>query len=512
MSGLQSNLHYGFISLNSFSLTGNSNVMSSLAVSRASRFRCRSHSYLSSVKMAVSISSETKLPDSQVGLTITADSDETTQVLDKIMKEFSKKATVPGFRKGKVPKQVLLSHIGKRNVYGSACEELFNISVGKALKESNVNFIGQAELDVDDVEKLIAEFHPGSPFSFGIKIDVWPETEIVGEYKGLEIEAEEEPFDERLIDEALVELQKKHSSTMLAGDGSVAELGKVLVASMSGYYAKEDGSKGEALPEIADGKSIEITMEHGLYMSGFVEGLVGVKVGDVKLVPVEFAANAPRAELRGVKALFEVSVEAIKDRILPDLDDEFAKLVSDEDTMDGLRSTIRARMDEESRKVTQNNVQKAIESQLMQIVQVQVPKTLIEERLQNKFATMMADFKGQGMDDAQVKAMITPENFEKYAKSARPNVVKQLRLSFAYSKIAEMEDLKANEQEIEDQIVIVKGELKGEEVDEDKLRETVEAEVTREKVLEFLKQNSNVKLIPKQKQVEEEEEAQLVSS
>mmetsp|Transcript_11355 Transcript_11355/g.20525 ORF Transcript_11355/g.20525 Transcript_11355/m.20525 type:complete len:117 (-) Transcript_11355:1013-1363(-) len=116
------------------------------------------------------------------------------------------------------------------------------------------------------------------------------------------------------------------------------------------------------------------------------------------------------------------------------------------------------------------------------------------------------------MDDAQVKAMITPENFEKYAKSARPNVVKQLRLSFAYSKIAEMEDLKANEQEIEDQIVIVKGELKGEEVDEDKLRETVEAEVTREKVLEFLKQNSNVKLIPKQKQVEEEEEAQLVSS
>ncbi|KAA8494899.1 Trigger factor [Porphyridium purpureum] len=470
---------------------------------RLSPRRCRAVRAGKAVVMAAAASSALaegveQLPDSQVGIEVCVSAQETAAAFDKVMREMGGKAQIPGFRKGKVPKQVLLSHFGPKNVYGAACEEVFNTAVGKTLQEKKINYIGQAAID-GDVDAILDTFRPGEAFKFKIKIDVWPTASFSGEYKGMSVEAEEELFDEALVENALVELQKKNALPVIAPEGTKAAMGQVLVATMTGFFRNDDGSQGAELPEIADGKSIEVQMESGVYMPGLVEGIVGASIGETRLVPVDFPDNAPRAELRNIKALFKVDVEAIKNKVVPELDDEFAQQVSEEDTLEALKANIRERLGSEASALTKSNIQRALEDKLREITEVALPVTLVQERTKSKFASMMADWKDQGMPEEQVRALITPENFEKYAKKAGPNVEKQLALSFAFQKIAEIEGLKPSAGEVDDQITIVRGELKGQEVDEELLRENVEAELVREKVLDFLKDSATIKLVPKAK-------------
>jgi len=437
-----------------------------------------------------------RLPKSQVALTIDVSADETSKYFDKVIKDIAQQANIPGFRKGKVPRHVLLSHFGTNKIYGTVCEELFNEFVGKALKEMELKYVGQASIE-GEIDQLIESFHPGKPFSFKIKIDVWPEAKFSGDYKGFQVQAEQEPFDESLVDKALEEIRKKNSTLVAAKAGTPADMDMAIVATMKGFYRNEDGSKGEALPQIADGDNVDITMEKGVYMEGFVEGLVGAKAGETRLVPVTFPANASRSELRNVKAIFEVEVKEVKERVIPELNDDFAKSVSEDQTMEAFRNNVRQRLNTESADLNDRYVKKAIEDKLVEMTEVEIPETLVQERTKNKFAQMMADFKSQGLDDAQVRSMITPENYDKYAKNARKNVERSLILSFAFEKLVSMEDIKPTQQEIDDQVMLAKSELKGDDIDEAKLLELVEAEIARDKALEFLKTHAKVTYVPK---------------
>ena len=128
---------------------------------------------------------------------------------------------------------------------------------------------------------------------------------------------------------------------------------------------------------------------------------------------------------------------------------------------------------------------------------VEIPETLIDEQTKTKFANMMSDFKAKGMDDAQVKSMITKENFDKYKKTSYDNTVRSLRISFVIGEIAKKEAIKVDPTELESELANIRQQYAGEEMDEEQARSRVEAELERKKVLEFLKNNNTVKLIPK---------------
>jgi trigger factor len=149
---------------------------------------------------------------------------------------------------------------------------------------------------------------------------------------------------------------------------------------------------------------------------------------------------------------------------------------------------------------TTKNIHKALEERIVELVDVEIPETLIDEQTKTKFANMMSDFKAKGMDDAQVKSMITKENFEKYKKTSYDNTVRSLRISFVIGEIAKKEGIKVDPTEVERDMVNIRQQYAGEEIDEEQARSRVEAELERKKVLEFLRNNNTIKLIPKKEQ------------
>lgn len=411
----------------------------------------------------------------------------------QVVKDLQKRAAIPGFRAGKVPRKVVLSHFGKATVTASAVEEVIQHTVQQALSSLSVSAIGQAQL-AEDVEEIVAKFQPDGPLSFAIKVDVWPEANLTGDYKGLTISAEETAFDETIVDEALEQARRREAFTVLSPADAVAEEGRVAVGSLVGFYRNADGSRGEPLPDIASGESVEIKLRSGQYMAGFVEGILGMKAGDVRDVPVEFPAESARPELRGVKAIFEVTVAALKDEVLPELNDDFAKAASEHSTLEELRADIRKRLGEEKDGANEAAVNKALEAALVDITEVTLPETLIEEQAKTKFATMMTDFKTKGnMSDEQIKSMITQESFAAYKKSAHKNIVKSLTSNLAISKIAQLEGLEAEPAEVEEQMALIKAEMKGKPLDDEaSVRDKVVGQVLRQKVLKMLRESANV--------------------
>lgn len=459
-------------------------------------------------RMALSVQTET-LPKSQCSLEISVGSEECTAAWDSVVAELVKKSSVDGFRKGSAPKQIVVNQYGKDRVRAAACEEVIEKSVKKAIEKSGLTVIGQAQFDMEDggVEKIIADYDPKSSLSFKVKVDVWPDVSFSSSYEGMEVEAEKATLEESLVDNALEELRKKESFSILSPEGTTAALGKNVVADMIGYYCQENGSKGNKLPEIADGKSVEINMIEGRYMIGFVEGLVGAAVGETRDVKVEFPSNNPRPELAGLKAIFEVTVHAIKDVVLPDLDDSFAMKVSEEKNIEGLRDAIRLRLDTEAEAEQNKNINASIETKLAEVAVLDVPETLIEDQAKNKFANMIASFKDKGMPDETVKAMVTKDNFNLYKERNLPKIEKSLRVNFAVSKIAKDNNLTVDKQVLEDQMALVKAELKGEEVEEDKVRDNIEAQLEREMVFDLIKKTAVITIVPKKEDDEAAVEA-----
>lgn len=447
------------------------------------------------------------LPKSQVGIEINVGKEECHAAWESVVRELQKKSDIEGFRKGRAPRQIVINRFGRDRIRASACEEVIEKSIQKALEDSGINAIGQAQVDGEGgVQAVVDSYDPDSNLTFKIRIDVWPDCTFTSPYQNLDVEAEDVQFDESLVGKALEELRKKESFSVLSAEGSKASMGKLLVADLVGYYREEDGSKGDRLPDIADGQSIEVPMEVGKFMPGFVEGLVGAAVGETRSVAVEFPKQNPRPELAGLKAVFDVTVHAIKDVVLPELNDDFAKQVSESDTLDALRNTIRDRLGVESESNRAANVNKAIEDRLASIVEVALPESLVENQVKNKFASMLSSFKDKGMPDEQVKAMVTKENYELYKERARGNVEKNLRVNFAVSKIAKEHNLVPDPQEVDDQLALVKAELKGQEFEEEKAKDQVEAQLERELVLKLLKTTAKVSMKPpKQEDTEKSE-------
>lgn len=466
--------------------------------------RCqRRPSWNVSPRMGMSIKTS-PLPNSQLGLEISVGSEECTAAWNAVVRELTKRADMPGFRKGSAPKQLVINQYGRENVIASACEEVIEKSIQKALKEGEIRAIGQALVDDEGgVDSIIASYDPKSPLTFKVKIDVWPDATFTAEYENMEVEAEEAAFEEALVDKALQDLRQKESFSVLAAADAKAQLGQILAADMVGYYRNDDGSRGDALPDIAEGKAVEINMTEGKFMSGFVEGLIGAEAGEKRDVNVEFPAQNPRPELAGVKAIFAVTVHAIKDVVLPELNDDFAQQVSEEKTLVGLRDTIRERLDNESESAQEKNISKAIDDRLASITEVILPESLVENQVKNKFANMIASFKDKGMSDEQVKTMITKDNYELYKGRARGNVEKTLRVNFAVTKIAKEHEINVDPTEVEDQMSLVRAELKGQEMEEDKIRDQIEAQLEHDLVLRHIKKTAKVTILPKAEAKEE---------
>eukprot|EP00581_Thalassiosira_minuscula_P004982 CAMPEP_0183743702 /NCGR_PEP_ID=MMETSP0737-20130205/65355_1 /TAXON_ID=385413 /ORGANISM="Thalassiosira miniscula, Strain CCMP1093" /LENGTH=655 /DNA_ID=CAMNT_0025979329 /DNA_START=110 /DNA_END=2078 /DNA_ORIENTATION=- len=469
-------------------------------VTRPALIRPTSPLFLSSTSESSSLK---RLPESAVELTLNIPSAATSAAYDKTLSEVSKKVSIPGFRKGaKIPPQVIENawskQGGKRALKTMAINELCGELIGSALKdEYDLEPIGQPTL-VTPAEQLAEGFIPGEELEVVIKCDVWPEIqwkEVEGKekpYFGLTGTYKRKPFNQERFDMALRDLTERYARLEPFEDQSKAlDMGDACKVNMVGYMATADGEKGEKLPEAASGDDVEVILGGGRYMDGLVEGLVGGKVGETKTVKVRFPDALKNKDLAGKDAIFDVTIESASKRILPEITDEFAEQVRPGLTADSLKDELRKAVDTQDAQEYMGARNEALAKSLSEIMDVDVPDTLVTNQAREKYAMMMSEMRSSGMADEEIKKLISPENFVKYKEIEKPDIIRDFKVSMAVDEIARLENIQVPAYQVEEQIQSLKDQAAKEgtatdDMDDEQMRRKVESTLERRMVYDFL--------------------------
>eukprot|EP00579_Thalassiosira_antarctica_P032406 CAMPEP_0202000570 /NCGR_PEP_ID=MMETSP0905-20130828/6872_1 /ASSEMBLY_ACC=CAM_ASM_000554 /TAXON_ID=420261 /ORGANISM="Thalassiosira antarctica, Strain CCMP982" /LENGTH=635 /DNA_ID=CAMNT_0048557069 /DNA_START=76 /DNA_END=1983 /DNA_ORIENTATION=+ len=448
-------------------------------------------------------SSLKRLPESAVELTLRIPAAATSAAYDKTLAEVAKSVSIPGFRKGaKIPPQVIENawnkNGGKKALKTTAINELCGELIGSALKdEYDLEPIGQPTL-VTPAEQLAEGFVPGEELEVVIKCDVWPEIqwkEVEGQekpYLGLKGTYKRKPFNQERFDAAMRDLTERYAKLEPYDDDSQALVtGDACKVNMVGYMATSDGEKGEPLPDAASGDDVEVVLGPGRYMEGLVEGLEGGKVGETKSVNVRFPDALKNKELAGKDAIFDVTILSASKRILPEITDEFAAEVRPGLTAESLKDELRKAVDGQDAQEYMGARNEALAKAVSEIMDVDVPDTLVTNSAREKYAMMMTEMRGSGMADEEIKTLISPENFIKYKDIEKPDIIRDFKVSMAVDEIARLESIKVPAYQVEEQMQSLKDQAtkdgqSTEDIDDEQTRRKVESTLERRMVYDFL--------------------------
>lgn len=463
---------------------------------------------LAFTRMPFSLEASTmeRLPESAVKVVITAPGSATKAAYEKACTEISKNISIAGFRKGaKIPPQVLEQAMAGKGGRYALREQAINSLVAEliepALKqEHGLEPIGMPSLVVPAAE-MARDFKPGEDLELAVRCDVWPDIEwkqVEGKekpYLGLKAAYKRKPFDQVKFNKALNDLKERYATLQPIDDSNhELQMGDACVVNMEGWMADEAGGKGEKLPDAASGDRVEVILGDGRYMAGLVEGLVGAKVGDVKTVKVTFPSALKDKTLAGKNAIFDVTVLEASTRTLPEVTDEFASQVRAGLTAESLKAELQKAVDSEDAKQFTPARNAALSKALAEVMEVEVPDTLVTKQAKEKFAVMMTDMRNNGVSDEEIKNQISPENFLKYKKIVKDSIVKDFKVSMAVDEIGRMENIEVPDYQIDEQIQGIREQATkmGEEFDEAEIRPRIEATLMREAVLEFLAENGDI--------------------
>ncbi len=445
-----------------------------------------------------------KLPASQVGLEIEITPEMSQQAYEKTLQEFTRYANIPGFRKGKVPRQVLIQRYGSARIKASVLEELIQNSLQKAIEQEKIEAIGSPELR-SSFEDLVSQFQPGSTLTFSVAVDVAPDVTLQ-QYTGLTVQAEEFKYDPDRVDQVLEDYRKR-SATLVPIENRPAQQGDVATVDFKGKLTGEL-AEGES-DEIPGGSAedFEIELAEGRFIEGFVDGIIGMAIGETKEVAVSFPESYPQADLAGKPAVFTITVKELKERELPDLDDEFAQEVSEFETLAELRESLETRFQKEVEQKTQNSKQEALLKELVQHLEVDLPETMIRREVDYSITQTAMQLGQQGMD---IKKTFTQEIVAMLREQARPEALTRLRRTLVLGEVAKRESLAVEPDAVQAKVTELMAEYAGQDVDANRLREVVEEDLLREKILEWLEANNSIELVP-EGSLEPAEEAETSS-
>ena len=431
-----------------------------------------------------------KLPASQIGLEIEIPADKSQQSYEQVIQNFTRAANIPGFRKGKVPRQILLQRLGATRIKAAALEELIQSGITEAIKQTEIEAIGQPQLR-SSFEELIGAFEPGKPLTFSAAVDVLPEIELK-QYSGLQVQAEEVKYDPERVEKVLEE-NRQERATLIPVEGRAAQMGDVVIVDFKGYLVPE--VEGEEPQEIegASATDFETELAPGRFIEGFVDGIVGMSPGETKEISAQFPEGYPQEEIAGKAAKFTVTVKELKEKELPELDDDFAQEISEFETLAELRSTLETRFREEAEKKTKTNKQQALLDDLIEHLEADLPETLIEQEVDTLLTQTAMQLQRQGID---VKKLFTKDTVPQLRQRSRPEAIDRLKRSLALQEVAKKESIEVEPAAIEARVKELMAEYSGQDIDRDRLKEVVEEELLTEKIFAWLEEHSTIELVP----------------
>lgn len=235
---------------------------------------------------------------------------------------------------------------------------------------------------------------------------------------------------------------------------------------------------------------MDVDLENGRMIPGFIEGVIGMKVGDNKTVDCQFPDDYPKEDARGRKAAFEIELKDLKTRELPDLDDAFAKQASEQETLADLRKDLEQRLKDDAERRQTSNRRDALVAALVEQLEVDLPEALIQQESRNLLEQTAAQFAQQGMD---VKSLFTPDLVRNLMQNSRPEAEERLRRSFALTASAEAEEIKLDDKDVDAKIKEVKKELSDEaKIDPERLRQAVMDDLMQDRLMGWLEENSTL--------------------
>ncbi|AYB45833.1 trigger factor [Paenibacillus lautus] len=364
-------------------------------------------------------------------LDVEVDAERVASALDKAFNKVAKKANVPGFRKGKVPRPIFEARFGVESLYQDAIDILLPEVYSEAVEQADIFPVDRPEVDIE-------QFAKGETFKFKARVTVKPEVTL-GEYKGVEVAAVAAEVSEEELNEELERLQQRHAELTVIDEGA-SQSGDVVVIDFDGSV---DGVPFEG------GQAERYSLELGsnTFIPGFEDQVIGMATGDFKDVEVTFPETYHAEELANKQAVFKVKVHEIKRKQLPELDDEFAKDVSEFDTLDeykeDLKKQLLTRKEQEAQGVRENEaVEKAAAN-----AEVEIPEAMIQSEVQN----MMRDFdnrlRQQGMNLEMFLSFSGQTNADLEGQM-KDDAEKRVRNNLVLEQIAKEEKLEVSEEEI----------------------------------------------------------------
>ena len=421
-------------------------------------------------------------PGSRVALEVAIPGSRSQASYDAALEKLSRTVKLPGFRKGRVPRPVLLQQIGPLRIRATALEDLVEGACRDALEIEKVASLGRPELS-EGFEVVLERFQPGSDLTITLELDVEPSPSLK-KTKGLKAEAETIVYDPARVDE-LLDQSRKQLATLVPVDDRPAASGDVAVLSFSGVYADTDEA-------ISGGSSdaMEVELEEGRMIPGFVEGVIGMAVGDTRTVDCQFPESYPQEDAAGRKARFEISLKELKTRELPALDDAFAQQASDKQTLAELREELKTRLKDDAERRAKAARHDALLGALVEELEVELPETLIQQEIRNLIEQTAGQIAQQGMD---VKKLFTPDLVRSLMDTSRPEAEQRLRRSLALQALAKAEAIEVAEAELEAKVKEVsRGISQQGNIDPQRLRQVVGDDLLQEKLLDWLESNSTI--------------------
>ena len=440
-----------------------------------------------------------KLPDSQIGLEIELSGETSRNTYEKVVRDLARSSNIPGFRKGKVPRPILMQRIGKERVNGAVIEQLIQTGIKDAIEQESIEALGNYQLK-SEFDNLIASFKAGQPFIFSATVDIPPSVEL-GDYQNLSVQAEEIVYDPQTLEDYLEDSRAKQADLMPIEDRPAA-MGDIAILDFSGKITIE----GEEPEDIEGGTAtdFEVEMAEGKLIPGMIEGVVGMNPEETKDISVTFPEDYVNEELAGKPAVFTVTLKELKAKDLPDLDDDFAEEVSngEYETIAALKESLEKDFREKAENSTKGNINNALIAALVEQAEVDLPDTLVQDEVTQVLTQSLMQLQQMGLD---VKQLVNSDTIPKMRENSRPEAVGNLKKKLILAEIAEKEDLKPEEDAIAAKMKEIEAELSSDEIDYDKLRTMVIEDLTAENTYNWLREKAAVELVPEGSLTKEEE-------
>ena len=427
-------------------------------------------------------------------LTIEASAEDLEKAIEKAYQKQKKQISIPGFRKGKVPRQMVEKMYGKAVFYEDAANELIPDAYEKALEECEEDIVSSPKIEVTQIEA-------GKPFVFTATVALKPEVKL-GKYKGVKVDKIDVEVTDADIDAEINKEREKNARNITVEDRPVKD-GDITTLDFEGFVdgVAFEGGKGENYP---------LTIGSGAFIPGFEEQLVGAEIGKEVEVKVTFPEDYQAENLKGKDAVFKCTVKEIKEKQLPELDDEFAGEVSEFDTLAEYKEDVKTTLTLKKERDAKNAKENAAVDAAVAASEMEIPEAMLETQQKQMLDEFAQRISMQGLSMQQY-FQFTGSNYQQMFEQVKPQAEERIKARLVLEAIAKAENLEATEEEYEKELQNM-AEIYQMEVDKvrelmgEKEKKNIMQDLAVKKAAEFVADNAK-ETKPKKEKAEKAEKA-----